>query len=220
MAESRVRNVEYKVLQWGTHKLQTAFRNSLTTLAGKFYAQGLLTTEVKRACSDSTTSNDACVEAVVSSLQDRVYNDPQAYYDIVEIVRNESGVSYIVKTLEEKREEIVIALEAEKEILKRKVEEIIEAKLKNGGPEGGLSFGPRPTQLSTNSTASLTIQSYTAPSRNIAAQSFQLNRSGPAEYSNTFPSAMPFNKTHNSSSPQSGDTFPLPASSPGVVQSR
>lgn len=229
MSESN-RNVEHEVLLWATDKLQKAFRSSIKTLAGRFYGEGLLTTEVKRACS---TGQDSCVESVVSSLQDRVNNEPPAYYQILEIVKSETGVSYFADHLERRKSEIeeeIRATEKRKETEMRAAQKKIAQHINAEPGKGPIHLqettmgqgiwpyvGQRPTQLPTFTTAAptiQTIQSCTAPARNMIATSYHHHSTGPATYSKNFPPTMPFNKQHTSSSTQAGDAFPRPVGSP------
>ncbi len=217
MSDFSARNVEREVLQSATDKLQKACRNSLKSLAGKFYADSLITTDVKRSCSDGSVDRDTCTESLVSTLQDRVSNEPSAYYKIVKILESETGVSYIVKSMEDKRMELK-AVEDEKkaEFERIKASEQREVELRNrnlqenSDPMEKLFFLPgRPDTL-----PGTPMSSNAAPSRRVSNQLFHSN-TGPAMYSKSFTTASSFSKSQNSSSTQLGDTFPLPASSPG-----
>ena len=165
--------------------LRIAFRNSIRSLTGKFYAAQLLTDEVKQKCSDGKDT----VEFLVSNLQDRVCVDNAAYDTIIQVLEKENGVSYIVEKLENKRSEIKQEVqeleekriaEARKFSMEKVEAEMLSMELKYGHGnqhfqetvphkgEEGVPDSTRPSWLPTYSKALPTTHSYSLEDRRVA----------------------------------------------------
>lgn len=204
-------SVEHDVLVWGTNKLRTAFKNSLKTLGNKF--ADLLTPELRRDCSDSTTNNTACAEAVVASLQVRVSKDRSAYYKIIEIMKNESKVSYIAQTLEEKRDEMVREIEAQEKL--KHVKELPPGNISHHSqavdPDRFFYSWEEPPALpvaATHLNTTVPMEMVPGPIVSFPGPSFPDIYSEPAHLA--APDPIPFKVQQDLSSAQEIDTFPAP----------
>ena len=210
---------EYKVLIWATDKLCKGLKPADKTLCRKFLANDLITMQVERMCYSNTVDIDTFMQVMVTTLQDRVRNDPNAYYPIIDILKAEIGISYLGDILEDQRKKMTEKLEAEK---KQREIGIMEAEKKHQKPEEdervnkqlhyqdmtgqeGCLPGHRPEDLLTSLTEATERPQQASDATAIA-------QARGDELAFTRHHTIPFGGLKQVSSNEGGDTLPLPTS--------
>ena len=211
---------EYGVLIWATDKLCRGLKPAHKTLCRKFLAKHLITMQVEHMCYSNTVDIDTFVQAMVTTLQDRVRNDPNAYYTIIDILKAEIGITYLGDILEDQRKKMTERLEAEK---KQRELGIMEAEKKHQKPEEdervnkqlhyqdmtgqeGCLPGHRPEDQLTSLTEATKRAQQTSNATAIA-------QARGDELAYMRPHMLPFGGLKQVSCSEGGDTLPLPASS-------
>ena len=210
---------EYKVLIWATDKLCIGFRYANKALCRQFLANNLVTMQVEHMCNNNTVDLDTLVQAMVTTLQDRVRYEPNAYYTIIDILKAEIGISYLGDILEDQREKMTEKLEPEK---KQRELGIMEAEKKHQKPEEdervnkqlhyqdmtgqeGCIPGHRPEDQLTSLT-----EATERPQQASNATAIAQARGDELAYMR--PPMLPFGGLKQVSCSEGGDTLPLPAS--------
>ena len=123
---------EYKVLIWATDRLCRGLKHAHKTLCRKFLAKHLITFQVVHMCNNNNVNRDIFVHAMMTTLQDRVRNETNTYYTIIDILKAEIGISYLGDILGDQRKKMTERLETEK---KQRELGIMEAEKKYQKPE-------------------------------------------------------------------------------------
>ena len=176
--------------------------------------------QVEHMCYSNTVDIDTFVQAMVTTLQDRVRNDPNAYYTIIDILKAEIGISYLGDILEDQRKKMTERLEAEK---KQRELGIMEAEKKHQKPEEeervnkqlhyqdmtdqeGCLPGQRPEDQLTSLT-----EATKRPQQTSNATAIAQARGDELAYMR--PHMLPFGGLKQVSCSEGRDILPLPASS-------
>ena len=224
-------NIEYQVLKWGTDKLCTGFRSAHKSLCRVFFSKDLIPMQVEHMCNDNTVDRDTFVQTMVTTLQDRVRNDPNAYYTIIDILKAEIGISYLGDILEdkmiaerkkmterleaEKTQRGIGIMEAEKKHTRKKLveDEHVNTQLHyqdTTGQERYLS-SHKPEDFFISETEVNEYLTHTKEERNAPGIEPAISSGGESAYMR--PHLMAFGDQKQVSSTEGGDTLPLPASS-------
>ena len=209
---------DYKVLIWATERLCRGLRYANIALFRQFLVNNLVTMQVEHMCNNNNVNRDIFVQAMVTTLQDRVRNEPKAYYNINDILKAEIGISYLGDILEDQRKKMTERLETEK---KQRELGIMEAEKKYQKPEEdeqvdkqlhyqdmtgqeGCLPGHKPEDLLTSKTEA-------AERPQQASKATAIAKARRDELAYMRPHNMPFVGLKQVNCVEGGDTLPLPA---------
>ena len=116
-------SVECLAMRACNDKLCKAFKQAKDTLCRQFYAKKLLSGSLHSKCNDSGVVTEKFVMEMVDALEKRVENDSKAYYTILDVLTNTSGMDYLKDILEEEKIAIQNRLEDKQKSTEEKVEE-------------------------------------------------------------------------------------------------
>ena len=116
-------SVECLAMRACNDKLCKAFMQAKDTLCRQFYAKKLLSGSLHSKCNDSGVVTENFVMEMVKALENRVENDSKAYYTILDVLTNTSGMDYLEDILEKEKRAIQNRLEDKQKSREEKVEE-------------------------------------------------------------------------------------------------
>jgi len=146
----------------------------------------------------------------------RVSLDKAAYKKIIEIVRNENGVSYIVEILEKKRTDIVKEIQESEAKMRAEENNLIEVERPSMAMDSRYSHRIHYQEASFHvgsSTASPSINSY-------PAGSFPRDPSKPALRKDIQYNTLPFTKKHTVHHSLAEDSYSKNTRSPAMIKTK
>ena len=93
--------VEYLAIKCAYSKLLCmGFRSAGKSLFHGLYAEHLLSDDIHQSCGDTSVPDNKFAEIMVTVSHERVVNDSQAFYSIVEVLKQTVGTEYLANVLE------------------------------------------------------------------------------------------------------------------------
>jgi len=92
-------NIEKMVMEYNNDKLIKGLRQAKDSICRELCSKSLLSYNVRQDCLEGKPG----IDFIISALQDRIANDSEAYYEFLNVLKNDPGLKYLVDILESHR---------------------------------------------------------------------------------------------------------------------